>query len=100
MEIKGKDFKNFINGKSPLVIETTTVGALKSKIKENQQKTYMGQGFKAIEEADEIFDKKPTTADKGTASKSFTFPERNISGKGSAMLGDGFLKVVLSLPWL
>ena len=85
MKITVKELKEHLNG-NPLVVETTTAGALKTKLNEMRGGFGLGQGFKKeSEEVYEITD----AEDYKKKSKSKDF-DRKVHKKGGMMLGQGF----------
>jgi hypothetical protein len=89
MKITVKELKQFLDGK-PLVVETTTAGALKSKLNEMRGGLGLGQGFKKEGEIYEVTDveeyEKKEDAKKDKKKKQ----GRAVHQKGGMMLGDGF----------
>lgn len=94
MEINLKDLKEHLNGKKPLVVETTTAKAIKRRLNEMRGGMGLGQGFKNQDEVYEIVDIEESSygkVDKGNKKKGKAKDSgRKISNKGSMMLGDGF----------
>ena len=94
MKITVKELKEYMKGK-PLVVETTTVGKLKSKIAESKMSVGLGDGFKQetvyeIEAIDEVLDEVEAIDEKMPLEEESDDDGRKITKTGGALLGQGF----------